>query len=125
MLKVLTIMIMTLSLCLIIIINVIGTARVLPPSRLVATLHGNAAFSCVCGGTGYVVTHVEWFANESALVDLDRNVKIQFLPVQQIGQLTLTNLTMEYNMTRIRCSTIFDSGSNLTSTDSLLLIQGS
>ena len=71
-----------------------------------------------------MVTHVEWFANGSALVDLDRNVEMQFFPVPQIGQLTLTNLTMEYNMTRIRCSTVFDDGSNLTSNDSLLLIQG-
>ena len=71
-----------------------------------------------------MVTHVEWFANEGVLVDLDRNVEIQFHPVPQIGQLAFTNLTMEYNMTRIQCSTVFENGNNLTSDDSLLLIQG-
>ena len=101
----------------------IGTVRVIPQSRLVATLHGNAVFTCVCGGTGYVVTHVKWFANEGVLLE-NRNVEIQFHPVPQIGQLRYTNLSMEYNMTRIQCSTVFDNGNNMTSDDSLLLIQG-
>ena len=105
------------------IVNVTGIVQVIPQSRLVASLHGNAVFTCVCGGTGYVVTHVKWFANEEVLVE-NRNVEIQFHPDPQIGQLRYTNLSMEYNMTRIYCSTVFEDGNNMTSDGSLLLIQG-
>ena len=102
-----------------------GTIEIFP-EHLVTTLHGNATFTCVYrdSGTSYVVTHFEWFANESILVDLDRNVEIQFHQTPQAGHLTFTNLSVEYNMTRIHCLAIFESGNNLTSDDSLFLIQG-
>ena len=86
----------------------------------ISTPGGDAIFLCLSSSA----VGVEWLVNGTLLettVTPVFNVTTEF--VERIGgQLILTNLPVEYNMTRITCK--INESSSVTNSTSLLLLQG-
>lgn len=99
-------------------------AVVHPPDKLVATVMGDAVFTCYCGGIDSIITDIQWLVNGS-VPDEDLKVEVIFYSELQFGTLQFNNLTLQYNMSRINCIATFDTGVMATSSDVvLLLVQG-
>ena len=84
---------------------------------------GKANFFCTSSSpNGDVITNVEWTANT---VPLHQEQFVEIGLVGSLGTLLFTNLSIEYNNTRIRCVATYQSGEIVTSnTATLLLLQG-
>ena len=86
--------------------------------EVIATQGGSIRFNCLSPGA----VGVEWLVNGTSLENLNlNNVTAEF--AEGIGGvLTLTNLPVEYNMTRITC--ILTGTSQVVNTTFILLLQG-
>ena len=84
---------------------------------------GVAVFSCA---KGQQISGVQWLVNDTALQDLNlRNVSASFSDRLHMGILQFSDLPLEYNMTRIKCSVSTSNSEVIESErDVLLLIQG-
>ena len=86
--------------------NIVAQLIIYPPTA-VSALGETVTFYCVSDED---ISDIEWQVNDSVV---PRRV------------LTLTNLTLDYNMTRIRCRAVStSSGITLTSPTGTLLLQG-
>ena len=85
---------------------------------VISTPGGDARFRCLSSSA----IGVEWLVNGTLLENLNlNNVTTEF--AEGIGgALLLTNLPVDYNMTRITCKV--DESSSVSNTTSLLLLQG-
>ena len=85
---------------------------------------GVAEFSCAIQGEE--ISGVQWLVNDTALQDLNlRNVSALFSSIVDIGKLKFSDLPLEYNMTRIKCSVSTSNSDVIESErDVFLLIQG-
>ena len=95
-------------------------------NHVISTPGGNAILNCISLSRG--AAGVEWLVNGRPLENLSINnvttVTIEFIDGIG-GTLTLTNLSVEYNMTRITCMTIStDMSTPVVNCTSLLLLQG-
>ena len=88
-------------------------------------LSGGAIFSCL--SLTDEISGVQWHLNDSSspLDDFEDNVAIVYNENAHIGVLTLTNLSMSYNGTRVQCMANFTAGmGEATSNATTLLVQG-
>ena len=79
---------------------------------------GIATFRCLSTTT---IVGVQWLVNGSLLDDQNVMNAEQEL-VAGIGILTLTDIPLTYNGTRIRCIAEFDNGERATTNDAVILI---
>lgn len=100
----------------------IVTVFIFPSDNVVvSTLGGNTSLSCASSlGT---VNSVEWLINGTA-VPRDENIVLYFNKIDGIGTLKFTNLALEYNNSRVKCQASFGSEGVVTSSATLLLLQG-
>lgn len=87
----------------------------LSPAEVRLKLGGHANFDCTSHTE--LVTRFEWLINGTQLVDHSSMDVIQeFIPIgNNIGRLQLTNLTIAYNTTQIKCEATLSSGKMVSS----------
>jgi hypothetical protein len=110
-------------------VYVSSLVRLLPRQPIVVGhLKGNITFQCLPGSstTNILLMAVTWLLNGSALVTPWSDGIIEFIDSGsiQLGQLTIINLRVEYNLTTIQCRGNLSSSESQTSDIVDLLLQG-
>ena len=100
------------------------TLVLIPPNQLIAAPGSTAIF--LCHSDTNEVDGIQWRVNGTPFEDLDLgpNVTPNFggEDMVEVGRLVFTNLSLEYNMTRIECR--ITSIPNVWSSVTVLLIYG-
>lgn len=94
------------------------------PLEFISIPGGDATFICSHTFTSDTITSVQWLINGMSLEILNLNNVVTDL-TNSIGTLNFTDLPLEYNKTRIRCTVEFSSGRSSSATEAALLnLQG-
>ena len=97
-----------------------------PSTTSVTIPGGNLVFICTVGENEAIV-NIQWLMNDSATLLneslMSGKVMVDFLSMN-IGILSFTNITLEFNFTRITCNASLQSGKIATSDHVIILLQG-
>ena len=99
-----------------------------PSNTSVTSLGGNSVFTCNLNTVrmNEAIVSIQWLLNDSAaLLNESGKAMVEFSSIGNgIGALTFTDLTLEFNLTRVKCNASLQSGRIAISDHVTLLLQG-
>ena len=99
---------------------------IVQPEEVRAVIGGSAMFRCFLASSNSIITDIKWIVNDSLLeehllIGVTSNQSL-FSDGNRIGSLLFTNLTTQYNMSRIQCRAELSMPQATSTTDPAILI---